>query len=181
ADSGVIAFGKDAHIGTSEFARFLTNGNLGIGTQTPAYKLDVNGKLAVRTMDSTTTAANILYQDAATGEIKKAAAVAPYKKYVALLSQSGTSAPTVVVLENTLGGTITWTRSSNGYYTGTLTNAFTQNKTWLQSEASDVGGNITNARLMWSNVSNVIFNTKDASMSNEDGYTNLSIEIRVYP
>jgi hypothetical protein len=74
-DSGVIAFGKDPHIGTNEFARFLTNGNLGIGTLTPAYKLDVNGKLGVRTIDSTAEAANVLYQDAATGEIKKAAYV----------------------------------------------------------------------------------------------------------
>jgi hypothetical protein len=73
ADSGAIAFGKDAHMGTNEFARFLTNGNFGIGTQTPAYKLDVNGKLGVRSVDSTASATNILYQDAATGEIKKAA------------------------------------------------------------------------------------------------------------
>lgn len=52
-----------------------------------------------------------------------------YKKYVALISQSGASAPTVVELENTLGGTITWGYSSPGTYTGTLTGAFTNNKT----------------------------------------------------
>lgn len=72
-DAGPLAFGKSAYMGGNEFARFLNNGNFGIGTQTPAYKLDVNGKLAVRTIDSTASAANMLYQDAATGEIKKAA------------------------------------------------------------------------------------------------------------
>ena len=32
------------------------------------------------------------------------------KVYRALLSQTGTAAPTATVLENTLGGTVVWTR-----------------------------------------------------------------------
>jgi hypothetical protein len=55
-----------------ERMRITSSGNVGVGTATPAYKLDVNGKLGVRTIDSTATAANVLYQDPATGEIKKA-------------------------------------------------------------------------------------------------------------
>lgn len=51
----------------------ISNGKLGIKIKAPAYELDINGKLGVRTIDSTATAANMLYQDAATGEIKKAA------------------------------------------------------------------------------------------------------------
>jgi hypothetical protein len=52
-----------------------------------------------------------------------------YKKYIALISQSSTAAPTVIELENTIGP-IVWTRASTGVYEGTLTGAFTANKTY---------------------------------------------------
>ena len=52
----------------------------------------------------------------------------PYKVYTATFSQSGISAPTVTVLENTLGGMVTWTRTGTGVYIGTLTGAFTIDK-----------------------------------------------------
>lgn len=54
----------------------------------------------------------------------------PKKVYKALITQSGTSAPTVTVIENTLGGTVVWARTGTGVYTGTLVGAFTANKTW---------------------------------------------------
>jgi hypothetical protein len=51
------------------------------------------------------------------------------KTYTALVTQTGTGAPTVTVLgENTIG-TIVWTRTATGQYTGTLTGAFTASKT----------------------------------------------------
>jgi hypothetical protein len=53
-----------------------------------------------------------------------------YTKYIALISQSSTSAPTVIELENTIGA-IVWTRSATGVYFGTLTGAFTANKTYV--------------------------------------------------
>jgi hypothetical protein len=46
------------------------------------------------------------------------------KKYVAILSQTETSAPIATILENTLGGTPVWTRESLGVYKATLTNKF---------------------------------------------------------
>lgn len=52
----------------------------------------------------------------------------PYKVYTALLTQTGTNAPTATVLENTLGGTVVWTRTSTGTYAGTLSGAFLVNK-----------------------------------------------------
>lgn len=51
-----------------------------------------------------------------------------YKKYVALLSQSGFGNPTATILENTIGN-IVWTRQAQGQYIGTLLGAFTNNKT----------------------------------------------------
>lgn len=43
-----------------------------------------------------------------------------YKVYTALLSQSGTDAPIATVLENTLGGTVVWSREDIGNYYGTF-------------------------------------------------------------
>ncbi|MEW5675497.1 hypothetical protein ABGT15_04225 [Flavobacterium enshiense] len=50
--------------------------------------------------------------------------VQKYKSYVAVINQSGTSAPTATIMENTLGGNITWTYNGVGYYEGTLSGAF---------------------------------------------------------
>lgn len=54
------------------------------------------------------------------------------KRYKALLSQTGTDAPVATVLENTLEGTLTWARTSDGLYTLTSTNPseFPEAKTW---------------------------------------------------
>jgi hypothetical protein len=41
------------------------------------------------------------------------------KTYKALLTQTSTNAPSAAVLENTLGGAITWSRDSEGVYIGT--------------------------------------------------------------
>jgi len=53
-----------------------------------------------------------------------------YKKYIALISQTSTSAPTVIELENTIGPII-WTRNSTGIYYGTLAGVFTLDKTYV--------------------------------------------------
>jgi len=46
------------------------------------------------------------------------------RKYVARLAQSGTNAPVATVFENTLGGTVVWTRGAPGTYRATLAGAF---------------------------------------------------------
>lgn len=48
----------------------------------------------------------------------------PFNEYHALLSQSSTGAPTAVIVNNTLGGTVVLTRTSAGLYRATLTGAF---------------------------------------------------------
>lgn len=53
------------------------------------------------------------------------------KQYIVQMTQSGTDAPTVVEIKNTIGNII-WTRDSAGYFKGTLTGAFPANKTTCQ-------------------------------------------------
>ena len=43
-----------------------------------------------------------------------------YKVYTALLNQTGATEPTAIVLDNTLGGNVIWTRDGVGIYTATL-------------------------------------------------------------
>lgn len=54
-----------------------------------------------------------------------------YKVYRAIMNQTGTNAPVATVLDNTLGGTVVWTRTDVGRYVATLSGAFTANKTWI--------------------------------------------------
>lgn len=62
-----------------------------------------------------------------------------YLVYTALLTQSGTDAPVATVLQNTLGGTVVWTRNGVGDYTGTLTGAFLAGKTIFPQYAEPSG------------------------------------------
>lgn len=99
--------------------------------------------------------------------------ITPYLKYVALLTQSGTSAPTATVLENTLGGTIVWTRNDVGDYTGTLAGAFTENKTWFAYPNTSI--DVQSQGLQWLSVNSV-------GLNYDTDYEAISyIEIRVYP
>lgn len=67
------------------------------------------------------------------------------KVYRALLTQTGTDAPTATVLENTLGGTVVWTYNSPGNYTATLAGAFPFTKTILHLENYNWDGAIDNS------------------------------------
>jgi hypothetical protein len=96
-----------------------------------------------------------------------------YKSYVALISQTGTAAPTATVLENSLGD-IVWTRNSLGIYYGTLTGAFPSAKTFARVNSSvNFGTTVSCYRLN----DNIILLTSVAS----DSQLSLNpIEIRVY-
>jgi len=107
-----------------------------------------------------------------------------YKSYIALLTQAGTNAPTAVVLENTLGGTVVWTRSNTGNYTGTLVGAFLQTKTILmiQKQFQTFNGNqIEFAIGRNGNDSIYILSTNTATSTNADSLlSSTGIEIRIY-
>jgi hypothetical protein len=102
-----------------------------------------------------------------------------YKKYIALLSQSATSAPTAIVLDNTLGGTPSFSYTSTGNYLLTLGSAFDSNKTYVIIGNSDVAQVICSAV----NINNNDIQLRTFNLSGtylNDIFNNTTIEIRVY-
>ncbi len=116
----------------------------------------------------------------------------PYKVYTAILNQSSTNAPVPIILENTLGGTITWTRSLAGNYVGTLTGAFTEDKTviFINGYNSTVSNIQYETIAVWGDADTIAVGTY--KLTEQDSAGNLlktaldgvlyiaSIEIRVY-
>ena len=102
------------------------------------------------------------------------------KVYKALLTQTGTAAPTAVVLENTLGD-IVWTRDGIGQYLGTLSSAFTLNKTALQSGQNygNLGNEIT--YLYYADSNSLILETIDDGTYRDGSLGSTLIWIEVYP
>jgi len=150
----------------------LVNFNSGVRTATlTGY---VSGAGVVSASDNVLQAIQKL-----NGNIELAAR--PYKVYTALLTQTGTNAPTAVVLENTLGGTVVWSRNSTGDYRATLINAFTLSKTHVIATPSvnpffTVVGNKTTG-----SADTVVLLTQTTAGANaDDRLQGTPIEIRVY-
>ena len=99
----------------------------------------------------------------------------PYKVYSALITQTGTNDPTVIILENTLGETIVWTRQFAGSYLGTSTGTFTANKTSVS---------LTSRGVIFKDCYNNIIEIGtyiSSTVTGADGLLNRElIEIRVY-
>lgn len=107
-----------------------------------------------------------------------------YKVYTALLSQSGTDAPTAVILENTIGN-IVWTYIGTGSYEATSVGLFTLNKTVFNIEPRTTytfwqGTSVINKDFT---INNIRFYTLDSFTNfNTNGrLRNTFVEIRVYP
>jgi hypothetical protein len=111
---------------------------------------------------------------------------APYKVYTALLSQSGTSAPTAIVLENTLGVTPTLTYNNVGDYTIECTGCFTTDKTTVSTGYTDYTNLVSTAYILASedgvNIQTLDISTfPTATQSNSIlSYPTNSITIKVY-
>ena len=98
-----------------------------------------------------------------------------YTVYTALLNQTGTAAPVPTILQNTTGGTFTWTRQSAGNYTITASSAlFTVNKTILFLNNGSTA-NIT--QVPWDRTSDT---TVTLSLGADGNLNNGSFEIRIY-
>jgi hypothetical protein len=106
-----------------------------------------------------------------------------YKKYVALLSQSGVTAPTVVELETTMSSGITTSYDSTGLYKLISNGEFTVGKTIVLSTPTRSDAFIA---VIQSSASELYINTKDITSDTpfipnaNDLLDNTAIEIRVY-
>jgi len=105
--------------------------------------------------------------------------------YRALLTQSSTDAPMATVLENTLGGTVVWTRDGAGLFFGTLTGAFTASKTFcLVSGKSGTGNAFRNINIYSAStdVVTVAVQLHDGTeIDYDDSGAPMSVQILVYP
>lgn len=100
-----------------------------------------------------------------------------YTVYTALLTQAGTAAPVATVLQNTTGGTFTWTRQSTGNYTVTASTAlFTVNKTIVFGNYGNAGAGLTQD-FDWNRTSDT---TITLIVRADDKLVNGSFEIRIY-
>lgn len=109
-----------------------------------------------------------------------------YKSYVAIVTQANAEAPTAIVLENTLGGPVVWSRNGSGDYRFTATGLLTVNKTigFLGTNPVFSAGTSTPFyRLVYTDVNSGALRLTDSSGNSigQDGRVNaLPVEIRVY-
>lgn len=104
-----------------------------------------------------------------------------YKEYVALITQSGTSAPSQVIIANTLGVTPSWSRVSAGIYQITASGLFTLNKTvaWITNVNAGVA-NFTS--IGQTDVNKLTVVTINSGGTETDAIlSSASLCIRVYP
>lgn len=99
-----------------------------------------------------------------------------YLVYKFGISQVGTGAPTIHILQNTIGN-IVWSRNSIGFYEGTLTGAFTENKTWIANmdnlrtamyPISFSGINKEAYTFYWASTSTIAIQIFDSTFNNVD-------------
>jgi hypothetical protein len=102
---------------------------------------------------------------------------ATYKVYSALLTQTGVNAPTAIVLENTLGGAVTFTYVSPGVYTINSSSLFTVDKTSVI--AGNLGLYVTGYSVTNTTTTINLF-TSSPSGYQDEGLIKTFLEIRVY-
>ena len=102
------------------------------------------------------------------------------KVYKALITQSGTSNPSIVILQNTMATTITIIRQNIGYYEILSTDEFKTNKTFAHCSSSQnsVKGIATITR---QDDDTLVFSTIDLANAYSDGILSAAaLEINVY-
>jgi hypothetical protein len=166
----------------------LLNGEMGFNTDTNQFKIG-NGTTTWNPLSYWTGGVGPAGPTGPIGLIGPTGPTGPgssvsYKVYTALLTQEGINPPTAIVLENTLGGDVVWSYLSTGVYSGTLTDAFPEDKTTMFITSTTwsgdsfmcmslYGGNIPSA------VAVETFNLQTSTHTNGLLYKT-TVEIRVY-
>lgn len=100
-----------------------------------------------------------------------------FKRYVSLISQSGTNNPTYSVLENTMELHINWVRESQGKYIGTLSSSIDTNNSVIfyntPSTHTGVRGSIVSS-------TEIRLELEAGINAFKDNFNNLSFELRQY-
>lgn len=107
-----------------------------------------------------------------------------YTVYRATLTQTGTSAPTITLLENTTGSTVTAQYDGLGEYSLQFTGTpLTANKTFItMGSVYALSTNLPGLIYRRTSTSSVYINTYDSSVGNDNGMLGeTAIEIRIYP
>lgn len=117
----------------------------------------------------------------ASGNIVETPAV-KYKVYTAILNQTGTNAPTAIVLDNTLGATISYTRNAAGWYTVTCSSPlFITNKLVVFLSRTAVSPPIDQSFTTNTTSDFYLFTNTSADVGQDSSMgSGLPIEIRVY-
>lgn len=105
----------------------INNSNLTALVRSNAFGVQANGKVTINTEPATNNNLAKLYarnDDGTFGIVTRV----PTKNYSVLLSQAGTTAPTAIILENSIGA-IVLSRVSTGIYRATLSAGFPLGKT----------------------------------------------------
>jgi hypothetical protein len=103
----------------------------------------------------------------------------PYKVLTGIISQAGTGAPTITVLENTLGVLPVWSYVSVGNYRFTSTALFTASKTVV---FTGFGSGQLGAVINWTHTANYVqlYGGNVAASYADDLFASTSFEVRVY-
>jgi len=121
-----------------------------------------------------------LLQSLITGGIAEQISSGPAKKYRALITQSGSNAPSATALRNDLSAAPTWARAGEGSYTCTKTGEFTQNKTFCRVVVVAYGsGNEAQSDIKWTSANVLTLSVRDYAGTPVDGWT-AYVEIEVF-
>lgn len=106
----------------------------------------------------------------------------PYKVYTALLSQTGTNAPTATVLENSTGYTFTYSYGSTGQFGVTSSTSLPDGKTGiLIGSGNSVGGTTKNVTASFASGTVAVLTSSNTGVATNGILDRTIIEIRIYP
>ena len=105
--------------------------------------------------------------------------VLPYKSYVALIEQTGTDAPTVTVLQNTLGQDLTWEYDAVGSYYANFESDITKTYCMINTPNFSLANTNRDSNISSDGTAFYIMVSQGDTRTNGLLY-NTAIEIRIY-